>query len=167
MSEDRFNRLGDRGQLLLVGAVSIALIILGLVVVYNTILFTDTQEPTQSLEDTTDSRTLRVQMVNTTRKLVQFTAEDKSYDCTSGSPDGDDFETEIEERLNGSASIREGLTQIKAKGGVRYVTITSVDADCVTSGDPDSDVTVELTLVIRTPEVDYETTIERTYDPDP
>jgi len=163
----RLDRLGDRGQLLLVGAVAIAVIILGLVVVYNTILFTETRAPTQSLDDTSDADTLRVQTTNTTRKLVQFTAADRDLNCS----DSANFTDAITESLTnatggGNKSLRKGLTQIKAKGGVRYVTITSADATCQGTT-ASADVSVELSLVVRTPEIDYNTTTNRTYEPEP
>jgi predicted PurR-regulated permease PerM len=156
----RLDRLGDRGQLLLVGAVAVALIILGIVVVFNTILFTETREPTQSLDDTTNAGTLRVQVMNSTRKLVQFTANSSDWNCSSSSGK---FESAIEANLTGAGSFGEGLTQIKAKGGVRYVTVESATASCI---GPDT-VEVETDLVIRTPETDYRTTIVREYEPEP
>lgn len=159
----RFDRLDDRGQLLLVGAVAIALIVLGLVVVYNTVLFTETREPTQSLDDTSDADTLRVQTTNTTRKLVQFTAADRDLNCSDGATFTDAITESLTNAGGGEKSLQEGLTRIKAKGGVRYVTITSADATCTAA----DDVSVELSLVVRTPEVDYNTTINETYEPEP
>ncbi len=144
----------ERAQLLLVGAVAIALIILGLVVVYNTILFTENQAPTQSLDDSAATGRLQAQLVNDTEKLVNYVNNDTGYDCSSPS----DFEGAI---ADGVENVSEGLTYTKARSGVTYVTIDDIDATCTGSG-PGDPVDVSFDLVVRTPELDYETRIEAT-----
>jgi Flp pilus assembly protein TadG len=153
---DRLRRGRDRGQLLLVGAVAVALIILGLVVVYNTILFAGTQEPTQSLDDTSDSTRLRAQVVNDTQKLVNYVNNDTGFDCSSAP----DFETAVEDNLT---TLSNGLTYVNAKTGARYVGVQAAEADCGAS----AAIEVEMDLVIRTPETNYTTTIVEVYEPTP
>lgn len=164
--EDRL-RVSERAQLLLVGAVAVALIILGLVVVYNTILFTNTQEPTQSLDDTANSNRLKAQIVNDTQNLVNYVNNSTGNDCSTGSTA---FTGDLEEYLtnssnDGDKSIAKGLTLSNAKTGVRYVTIRNVNTDC-TVGAAD-EVEIKMTLVVRTPETEFETEITEVYDPDP
>jgi len=152
----------DRAQLLLVGAVAVALIILGLVVVYNTILFSENQAPTQSLDDSADTGRIQAQLVNDTKKMVNYVNNDTGNSCTDSSST---FEGDIEGYLTNDSdgTLAEGLTYTKAQSGVSYVTIKDATASC--SG---GEVDVELTLVVRTPELDYETTVEATdVDPNP
>ncbi len=155
----------ERAQLLLVGAVAIALIILGLVVVYNTILFTENQAPTQSLDDSATTGRVQAQLVNDTEKLVNYVNNDTGNNCSiSVGTFEDDIERHLTNASNdGDKSLAKGLTYTKAKSGVSYVTVKDADADC-DSGTVD----VELTVVVRTPELDYETKVQATnVDPDP
>ncbi len=158
----------ERAQLLLVGAVAIALIILGLVVVYNTILFTENQAPTQSLDDSANTGRIQAQLVEDTEKLVNYVNNDTGLDCGSAGS----FETEIERHLtnssnDGDKSLAKGLTYTAARSGVTYVTIKNADATC-TGGSGSDPIDVSFDLVVRTPELDYETRIEATnVDPNP
>lgn len=61
---------GDRGQLMLVGAVSMALILLGLVVVFNTVLYTDTKSASDALEDASEAQAFTQQVRNETQGLA-------------------------------------------------------------------------------------------------
>lgn len=177
MSDEPRLRVGERAQLLLVGAVAVALIILGLVVVYNTILFTNTQEPTQSLDDTAEANRLQAQIVNDTQKLVNYINNDTGNNCSKpNGPDADLLESDIKQNLTnasngGNKSLAKGLTYSNAKTGVKFVNITNVEttpsnkAGCKYA--KSGKVRVKLTVVVKTPETDYRTRINESYDPEP
>lgn len=71
-------RVGGRGQLMLVGAVSIALILMGLVVVFNTVLYTDTKAATDALEDASEAQAFADQVRKETKLMMLY------YDNDSG-----------------------------------------------------------------------------------
>lgn len=73
----------DRAQLLLVGAVAIALIFLALVVVFNTVLFTDSTTPTEPLESAEEARSFEEQVRNDTRQImIRVANETGETECT-------------------------------------------------------------------------------------
>lgn len=75
----------DRGQLLLVGAVAIALVFLGLVVVFNTVLFTDSTSPTEPLEAGEEARSFEEQVRKDTRMIMfQVASETGDTTCVTG-----------------------------------------------------------------------------------
>lgn len=78
----------DRGQLLLVGAVAIAIIFLALVVVFNTVLFTDSTSPTESLESAEEARSFEEQVRNDTRRIMYDVANETGAAPISPTPGG-------------------------------------------------------------------------------
>lgn len=110
----------DRGQLLLVGAVTIAFIILGLVVVVNGVLYTQVIDSGNTIESANDAQNAQLEVTRGVRGLIQevnrnsddpvndveenVTAFDRAYRNTTA----DSRPTIVDVSRNSSASIEPG-----------------------------------------------------------
>jgi hypothetical protein len=112
---DRPRSRSERAQLLLVGAIAIALVLIGLVVVFNTVLYTDTTSPTETLEAADEAETLNQQVRNDTRRILWIVANETGEDdCTTN------YCTMVEQNIS---TYSEGLTQSTGQTGPVFVEI--------------------------------------------
>ncbi|WP_254767771.1 DUF7261 family protein [Salinilacihabitans rarus] len=84
----------DRGQLILVAAISIAFIILGLVVVFNGVLYTETVSSSGTSGSVTDAETVEYEIEQGVRGLVQ------QQNLAGDPPDSDEFESTYRSSIN-------------------------------------------------------------------
>lgn len=113
----------DRAQILLVGAVAIALVLIGLVVVFNTVLFTDVAVSTEPGESASEAKRLDQQVRNETRVLVQRTNDSVEYPSAPNPDDryGQLLKKEFHDDMN---SLADGLRQSMAQTGPTFVDVT-------------------------------------------
>lgn len=155
------DRAGDRAQLMLVGAVAIAVVFLGLVVVFNTVLFTASSSPTEPLESAEEARAFDQQVRNDTRMILNRVSHES----------GDSECTLLE---NFCAYARENLTDYalmmstsRANTGPVYASVRVVDVDgvlnttgaCSIVSDPSLKLCAELEVSYVTGEFEYHNTI--------
>jgi len=146
----------SRGQLLLVGAVAIAIIILGIVVVYNTVLFTDTNTASQSIEETTNARDSTEQIRKEVKRLAAWQKKSKNYSTASGGFKSSTFETDLKRSIRSWSRVR---SQSHAHTGPVFVNITF--SDCSLSCNMTRDPNPEAIVLVRWQEsrVNYTTVI--------
>lgn len=143
----------DRGQLLLVGAVSIALIFLGLVVVFNTVLFTDSTNPTEPLESGEEARSFKEEVRNDTRMILVRVANE------TGADSGVAFTDPAEENITRYSVM---MSTSYADTGPVYAAVKNVQVDgagvlssCGTIPIGSDDICAKVTVVYETSEFEY------------
>lgn len=155
------NRTGDRAQLMLVGAVAIAIVFLGLVVVFNTVLFTASSSPTEPLESAEEARAFDQQVRNDTRMILHEVSRDSGEsECTLFS----DFCDYARENLTEYALM---MSTSRANTGPVYASIRVVDVDgtlnnlgaCSSVPDASLKLCAELEVVYVTNEFEYRNTM--------
>jgi len=158
---DRPRSRSERAQLLLVGAIAIALVLIGLVVVFNTVLYTDTTSPTETLESADEAETMNQQIRNDTRRIMWLVAnESGSTDCTIS----DGYCTQAKQNIT---TYSQGLTQSAGHTGPVFVNITvnelsgtsgSLGAGVISSCT--ADLCANITVVYETEQFRYKRTQE-------
>lgn len=142
----------DRGQLILVGAVSIALVLMGLVAVFNTVLFTETTSPTESIESSGEARSLTQQVVNDTEEIM-FRVANESDPSQAG-----DFPGYLQENVSKYSEL---LGNSYAHTGPVYVKVTVPDTSPGTNWDTTSNtLSTNVSVTYRTREFEFNTTVE-------
>ncbi len=131
MVTNRFDRVADdrsRGQLLLIGAVSIALLIFGLAIVLNSVLYTSTVSPQAASDGTANAEMYRDAVERDVGGLMRSLANGSDYVIE------DDFRsnfTSYGERLSESAATSEPGTM-----SIEYIPESSVTGARVAQSSP-------------------------------
>lgn len=133
---------GDRAQLLLVGAIALALVLMGLVVVFNTVLFTEATTPTETLESADEAETLNQQVRNDTRQIMRHVANETTDTCP-------DFCSSAEQNIT---IYSRGLSISKGHTGPVFVNITNIQVDPVLCS---QDLCASYTFVYETEQFRY------------
>jgi len=128
----------DRGQLILAGAVSFALILIAIAVVFSTTLFTASVGSSGSVETVSDSTGIEQSVENTTAELLEQAS------------DSDEFNSNM-------STYGELLANSTAESGPTFVNVSVVDVD--ESGGPDAPEWAEIRILYETSSVQRETTI--------
>ncbi len=134
----------DRGQLILAGAVSFALILIAIALVFSTTLFTASVGSSGTVETVADTSGVEQSVENTTASLIREVNED----VDNGYPE------ELEENVSTYNNL---LANSTAASGPTYVNVTVVE-----TGPSDSDAEIdwaEVRIVYETSAVQRETTI--------
>lgn len=119
----------DRAQILLVGAVTIALVLIGLVVVFNTVLFTDAAVSTEPGESASEAKRFDQQVRNETRVLAQYVNDSVAY---PGSDPG--YATDLKDEFGDDfGNFSDGITQSMAQTGPTFVSVTYDKSDSTVS----------------------------------
>jgi hypothetical protein len=134
----------DRGQLILVGAVTIALTLIGLVVVFNTVLFTDTKTPTEPLESGAEAQDFNRQVDRDVREIMQR--------VDPIATDDDDFEEWVTENVTDYSDL---VAASRADTGPVYVRVSTEAGNVSRSGDQ---LRTTLYVVYETQSVEYQNT---------
>ena len=129
-------RAHDRGQLLLIGAITVAFIILGLVVIFNGVLFTETLSTGTSSQSGSDAQTTETEIRHGIGCLIEEVEEPE-----------DDLEDEVNNEFsrlyqNSTAESRPAIATIS-------------DADFNSSTDA-----VTVNVSYSSNDIDYTTTLE-------
>lgn len=156
----------ERGQLLLVGAIAIALVLMGLVVVFNTVLYTETTAPTETLESADEAEALNQQVRNDTREIL-FRIANNSTNAPNNTMG---YDADV---ISAMGNYSEVVGISYANTGPVYVNITvhGVDGNATeTSACPASVTTADplcanYTVVFSTQKFTYEKTNKVAVDP--
>lgn len=134
----------DRGQLILAGAVSFALILIAIALVFSTTLFTASVGSSGTVETVADGTGVEQSVENTTATLIREVNED--------------VETDNENALKENVSTySELLAESKAESGPTYVNVSVNEIDVDGSGEI---VRVEVRIIYETADVTRASTIE-------
>lgn len=158
---DRSRTLDDRGQLLLVGAIAIALVLIGLVVVFNTVLYTDATSPTDSLEAADEAERMNQQARNDTRRLMKRVANESTTTVAGVEVlDNSSFDQNMQENMT---KYSNGLARSVGHTGPTFVNVTVLDVGVDDAGGygltcSSEDLCVEFEFVYSTEEFTYRRT---------
>jgi len=125
----------DRAQLVLVGSIAVAFIIIGLVVVFNTVLFTDNLAARASVEEVEDASELQQHVDREAPELVRH--------VENGTETNDVLHDNVDENV--STTYNRLLAETHADTGTVYVNVT-YNASASTNG----------TRVVQDDETDFE-----------
>jgi len=134
----------ERGQLILAGAVSFALILIAIALVFSTTLFTASVGSSGTVETVADGTGVEQSVENTTAELIRDVNE----------TDVSDHEDELRENVT---TYSELLANSTAASGPTYLNVSVVDTGAV---NPDADIDwAKVRIVYETADVERETTI--------
>lgn len=134
----------DRGQLILAGAVSFALILIAIALVFSTTLFTASVGSSGTVETVADGTGVEQSVENTTATLIREVNEDVESDNESA----------LKENVS---TYSELLAESKAESGPTYVNVSVNEIDVDGSGEI---VRVEVRIIYETADVTRASTIE-------
>lgn len=136
---DRQNHYRNRAQIILIGAITIAFIILGVVVVFNGVLYTETLSSTGTSQSGADANSVETEVENGVRGIGQY--GNINWENISESEYEDHLETSInngggygELYENATATYRPTITAVRAPATTQTVVTparieTDVDID--------------------------------------
>ncbi|SNZ13373.1 hypothetical protein SAMN06269185_2143 [Natronoarchaeum philippinense] len=136
----------DRGQLVLAGAVSFALILIAIAIVFSTTLFTASVGSSGTVEAVSDGRGVEQSVENTTVELLEWV--------------NDDVEANNETAFkNNVSTYGQLLAESNAASGTTFVGIEVTNTSAYDESDPDEITWAEVRIVYETPSVQRESTI--------
>ncbi|MCU4740085.1 hypothetical protein [Natronoglomus mannanivorans] len=110
-------RTGDRAQLILIAAIALAFIILSIVVVFNSVLYTQTMSSSSSIETTSDAQLAELEMARGVRGIAQEVNLNSSLDGSNDLSDvnsilNDNSSAFIGQYQNASADRRPAIANV-------------------------------------------------------
>jgi len=114
----------SRAQLILVGAVAIAFIVMGLVVVFNTVLYTENVASTGSVSEPREAQRMNQVIRTGTKGMVAGVNADVKWNDSASSDDGDARDPV----LANLSTYSEGLLNVTADRRPGFVSVTEGDS---------------------------------------
>lgn len=158
---DRSRTRSERAQLLLVGAISIALVLIGLVVVFNTVLYTDTTSPTETLEAADQAETMNQQIRNDTRRILRIVENESSVNACDENNFANNYCGQAKQNIT---TYSEGLTLSAGHTGPVFINISvngvqnTLISDSIGTISCSADLCANITVVYETEQFRYKRT---------